>query len=386
MIAGSWAFMAPERHRGDPATPQSDIYSAGCVLWAMLTGQNPYSGTDVQMAMGHMGSPVPQLSMSDPAAAHLNQLLHRSMAKEPADRYASATAFLADAQALAATLASAPALITPMVLPENTIDDRTRVRPTAPPIDFAATTLRPSQEPQQPQPAPAPVHPPAGARPPATKNLVLLVVAGAITVAVVAGVLFAFLGGRHDSGPVAAAAPASTAAASPSAVVPSEFVCWNGEHNTNLEACGVPAGLDGLRYVYPSFDAEFDTCAREEPNSAERIAYACSYGGKSLIRYDYWFDGSAARAHYEESYKGASKTDLLAASQPIGRLYDWRRSHKGKYRLSGNWIGNSFGFSIEAATSKQQEALISRLQLRSAADVQGYAVGGEPGVVQPQIH
>ena len=68
-VAGSVNFMAPERHEGRPATVQSDIYSAACVLWVMLTGKMPYSGTEFQVAMGHVTGPIPQLEGDGPATS-----------------------------------------------------------------------------------------------------------------------------------------------------------------------------------------------------------------------------------------------------------------------------------------------------------------------------
>lgn len=86
LVPGSWAFMSPERHAGRPATPQSDLYSAACVLWTMLTGRNVYSGTDVQIALAHLDAPVPQLPGSDPLVDALNRLFWASLAKDPAER------------------------------------------------------------------------------------------------------------------------------------------------------------------------------------------------------------------------------------------------------------------------------------------------------------
>jgi serine/threonine protein kinase len=127
LVAGSWAYMAPERHQGEPATVRSDLNSAGCVLWAMLTGHNPYPGTDVQMAMAHVGSPVPSLSGEGPLTDRLNLILARSLAKDPADRYATAADFLRDAQG---TLEEVGLPAPAGLLSAGQLDDRTRVRPT----------------------------------------------------------------------------------------------------------------------------------------------------------------------------------------------------------------------------------------------------------------
>ncbi len=97
-VIGSWAYMAPERHEGLPATEASDIYSLGCVLWAALTAHQPFDGTDMQVALGHLHQPVPQLGeehawITPDLRAELNEILRTSMAKAPAERYETATAF-----------------------------------------------------------------------------------------------------------------------------------------------------------------------------------------------------------------------------------------------------------------------------------------------------
>ncbi|CAN5299643.1 hypothetical protein BH09ACT12_BH09ACT12_32100 [soil metagenome] len=91
-VAGTFAYLAPERTRGEPATPAADLYALGCVLWTALTGATPYAGTDVQIAMAHVNAPVHQLHETSAVAAGVNEVLRTAMAKEPGDRYASAEA------------------------------------------------------------------------------------------------------------------------------------------------------------------------------------------------------------------------------------------------------------------------------------------------------
>ncbi len=64
-MAGSWAYISPERARGEAATPVSDVYSLGCLFWVCLTGRTPYDGTDVEMAIAHLNAPVPQVDGDD---------------------------------------------------------------------------------------------------------------------------------------------------------------------------------------------------------------------------------------------------------------------------------------------------------------------------------
>lgn len=100
-VAGSWAYLAPERAGGAPATPASDIYALGCLLHACVTGRAPYVGSDVEMALAHVNEPVPQLPGTDPATRELNRILARAMAKDPTERHPSADDLRADLLALA---------------------------------------------------------------------------------------------------------------------------------------------------------------------------------------------------------------------------------------------------------------------------------------------
>jgi serine/threonine-protein kinase len=78
---GSVDWAAPEQIRGEPATPHSDVYALGCVLHAALTGTPPFRRDDDRTTMrAHLDDPPPT---SDPVIA-------RALAKDPAERFASA--------------------------------------------------------------------------------------------------------------------------------------------------------------------------------------------------------------------------------------------------------------------------------------------------------
>lgn len=88
-VVGSWHYLAPERGKGAAGSVASDIYSLGCVLWAMLTGGAPYTGSDAEIARGHTEDPPRQLIGRGPAIDHVNRILATAMAKEPGDRFGS---------------------------------------------------------------------------------------------------------------------------------------------------------------------------------------------------------------------------------------------------------------------------------------------------------
>lgn len=85
-VIGTLGYLAPERLGGAGATPASDVYSLGCLLWALLTGTPPFTGTEPEVIMGHAQAAAPRLSGADPRTRQLNDLLAAMLAKDPAAR------------------------------------------------------------------------------------------------------------------------------------------------------------------------------------------------------------------------------------------------------------------------------------------------------------
>lgn len=113
---GTIAYMAPEQF-GGRVTPATDIYALGCVLFQMLAGTPPYTGTTQEILRGHILAPIPNLAarLPGPVSPALQLVLDRALAKEPKDRYATARAF---AEAFAPSITSVthaemPTLSTP---------------------------------------------------------------------------------------------------------------------------------------------------------------------------------------------------------------------------------------------------------------------------------
>ncbi len=93
---GTPYYMSPEQCEGLPGDHRCDIYSAGTILFEMLSGARPYTGkAAVEVMAQHIGAPVPHLPN---AVAAYQPLLDRLLAKSPEDRYQDAGAL---AQALA---------------------------------------------------------------------------------------------------------------------------------------------------------------------------------------------------------------------------------------------------------------------------------------------
>ena len=91
-VMGTAGYMSPEQALGEQATPKSDLYSLGVVLFEALTGELPYTADNpIAVSMKHVNEPVHAPREIDPTIPQgMNALVTRLMAKDPEDRYASA--------------------------------------------------------------------------------------------------------------------------------------------------------------------------------------------------------------------------------------------------------------------------------------------------------
>src|SRR5256885_1040740 len=93
---GTASYRAPEQVRGEAATPASDIYSLGVGAHRLLTGRRPFSALNsAAQARAHVDEDPPPASASNPdLPAAVDGVLRRALAKDPAARWPSATAFV----------------------------------------------------------------------------------------------------------------------------------------------------------------------------------------------------------------------------------------------------------------------------------------------------
>jgi beta-lactam-binding protein with PASTA domain/serine/threonine protein kinase len=124
-VMGTATYFSPEQARGAPVDPRSDIYSLGCVLYEMTTGQAPFAGESaVAIAYKHVQeNPVPPRQIDPALPETLEAITLKCLAKNPANRYPTAQDLRAD---LRRYLDGARILAEPVL---------------APPIDPSATNV-----------------------------------------------------------------------------------------------------------------------------------------------------------------------------------------------------------------------------------------------------
>jgi eukaryotic-like serine/threonine-protein kinase len=96
VIIGSVAYIAPEQVTGAPTDARTDVYSAGIMLFEMLTGRQPYSGeTPLAVAYAHVNSIVPPVgSLVGGVTPAVDQLVRAATSRDPQWRPANAEVFL----------------------------------------------------------------------------------------------------------------------------------------------------------------------------------------------------------------------------------------------------------------------------------------------------
>lgn len=95
VVKGKFSYLSPEAASGQEVDARADVFAAGIILWEMLAGRRLFLGeSDYQTVQLVRAANVPSLSRLNPSVpADLEDLLARSMARDPAQRFGSAREF-----------------------------------------------------------------------------------------------------------------------------------------------------------------------------------------------------------------------------------------------------------------------------------------------------
>ncbi|GIE84859.1 Stk1 family PASTA domain-containing Ser/Thr kinase [Actinoplanes regularis] len=136
------AYVAPELVQAGQADARTDVYSAGIVLFEMLTGQVPYDGADpVEVAWQHVDNDVPAPSTLVPGLPRaLDELVARATRRNPSDRPTDAGRLLTEVQAVRDGLGgiNLETALMRQVPGRPAVADATTIVPTVPAADATA--------------------------------------------------------------------------------------------------------------------------------------------------------------------------------------------------------------------------------------------------------
>ena len=183
-VVGTAQYLSPEQARGETVDSRSDVYSAGCLLYELLTGRPPFVGdSPVAVAYQHVREQAaPPSAHDEDLPPAVDAIVMKALAKRLEDRYQSAAAMRSDIERyLAGRPVQAPA---PVLEPDP--DYQTRATVVAP-LPTDSTAVRP------PGPPPADER-----RAPRTGLLILL---GLLVLALIVGTVLAFGSDLFESAP-----------------------------------------------------------------------------------------------------------------------------------------------------------------------------------------
>ena len=99
-VIGTAQYLSPEQARGERVDARSDLYSAGCLMYELLTGRPPFTGdSPVAIAYQHVREdPIPPSRVDSEVPRWADAIVLKAMAKDPAHRYQSAGEMRSDIQ------------------------------------------------------------------------------------------------------------------------------------------------------------------------------------------------------------------------------------------------------------------------------------------------
>jgi eukaryotic-like serine/threonine-protein kinase len=154
-VVGTAQYLSPEQARGESVDSRSDVYSAGCLLYELLTGRPPFVGdSPVAVAYQHVREPaVPPSHHDADLTPDIDAIVMKSLAKRVEDRYQSAAQMRADIERyLAGRPVSAvapppppddPPATATAVVPVANGGPETLVRRPLPPVDDDGSNRKP---------------------------------------------------------------------------------------------------------------------------------------------------------------------------------------------------------------------------------------------------
>jgi serine/threonine protein kinase len=103
-VQGTRSYMSPEQIRNQNLDPRADVYSFGCVVFELLSGKTPFTGTNAdELLSKHLTAPIPTVQVhNDNVTPEFAKLIQRMMAKRRDERPATMWEFLKEFRSMRA--------------------------------------------------------------------------------------------------------------------------------------------------------------------------------------------------------------------------------------------------------------------------------------------
>jgi eukaryotic-like serine/threonine-protein kinase len=259
LVVGTPAFMSPEQARGQSLDGRSDLFSLGIVLYRLATGKMPFDGTTTMALLTSLAvdEPVPVRKLNATAPPALEAVIHKLLAKNPAERYATAweaAAALRDAERAPAADGQLPLVVQPVPMAIAAQSDNVWAG-----IEESASHAVPISSGTDAVPAEAP---PTRRKPEPAPSKLPLLVAGVVLLAAIAVLAVVLAGPKKDKEPVQVtpAPGGGPGGVQPPKIDPERkaaeavfraggFVCVNGDTREIAHASDLPKGALTLTRV-----------------------------------------------------------------------------------------------------------------------------------------
>ena len=141
-IIGTPAYMSPEQAQGEQVDGRSDVYALGVIIYEMLVGAQPYQATTpMAVVVKHITDPIPHILDKSPSLpVAIEAVIEKAMAKNPADRFASAGELSAALSAVASGQNADDAIRTATITATRIAAARTQLAPAKTRIAAQPTT------------------------------------------------------------------------------------------------------------------------------------------------------------------------------------------------------------------------------------------------------
>lgn len=155
----------------------------------------------------------------------------------------------------------------------------------------------------------------------------------------------------------------------PSPAPPAQVVCWDGTGATSSDACTTPSGMEGLRWVFPTFHPQRDNCVDvlvSHPEYVRPAMYECDFKIPRqwvTVTYNELAAVDAARRYFEKQYPEA-KREQVGTAEGTPYRYVWRKRTDEGFALAAMYVDYPFAVEIVAKSAAARDRALRKLDFR----------------------